>query len=63
MGKHKILKLFENFNLYPEKLQKAERYCTIFGTFSTGFEMHSNMSSAYKESLLYTHPIHALYGL
>ncbi len=48
MGKHK---LFEKCNLYPEKLPKAERFCTIFGTFSTGFETYSNMSSAYKETL------------
>ncbi len=45
MGKHKPL---EKCNLYPEKLPKAEKFCTIFGTFSTGFEIYSNRSSAYK---------------
>ncbi len=54
MGKHKPL---EKCHLYPEKLPKAEKFCTIFGTFSTGFEIYSNRSSAYKETMFCTHPI------
>jgi len=41
--KHSLL---ERLSLYPEKLPKTDSFCTIFGTFSTGFEMYKKSSSA-----------------